>query len=106
MWPSKWGCLVPTATHLMRLISTRFQWDIMGTENLVIARTDSCNGKLLSSSSDPRDHEFIRGIIRDNVVPWSEKLIEMEDKKIPNSAIADMEKNGTMKMSCLHLKRP
>lgn len=84
--------LVPTATHLMRLISTRFQWDIMGTENLVIARTDSCNGKLLSSSSDPRDHEFIRGIIRDNVVPWSEKLIEMEDKKIPNSTIADMEK--------------
>ncbi|EHM99781.1 Icl2p [Saccharomyces cerevisiae x Saccharomyces kudriavzevii VIN7] len=83
--------LVPTATHLMRLISTRFQWDIMGTENLLIARTDSCNGNLLSSSSDPRDHEFIKGIIRENVVPWSEKLIEMEDKKVSTSTISDME---------------
>ena len=83
--------LVPTATHLMRLISTRFQWDIMGTENLAIARTDSCNGKLLSSSSDPRDHEFIKGIIGKNVVPWSEKLIEMENMKISNSVISDME---------------
>ncbi|KOG96311.1 methylisocitrate lyase ICL2 [Saccharomyces eubayanus] len=83
--------LVPTATHLMRLISTRFQWDIMGTENLVIARTDSCNGKLLSSSSDPRDHEFIKGIIKENVVPWSEKLIEMENKKVSNSTISAME---------------
>ncbi|CAI4054715.1 hypothetical protein SUVZ_16G2850 [Saccharomyces uvarum] len=83
--------LVPTATHLMRLISTRFQWDIMGTENLVIARTDSCNGKLLSSSSDPRDHEFIKGVIKENVVPWSEKLIEMEEKKVSNSTISAME---------------
>lgn len=83
--------LVPTATHLMRLISTRFQWDIMGTENLVIARTDSCNGKLLSSSSDPRDHEFIKGVVKGNVVPWSEKLIEMEEKKVSNSTISTME---------------
>ena len=33
--------LVPIAEHINRLVAARFQWDIMGTENLLIARTDS-----------------------------------------------------------------
>ncbi|SMN19090.1 similar to Saccharomyces cerevisiae YPR006C ICL2 methylisocitrate lyase of the mitochondrial matrix [Maudiozyma saulgeensis] len=70
--------LVPTSTHVSRLIATRLQWDIMGVENLIIARTDSCNSKLISSSCDPRDHEFIQGIIDINAQPWSEKLIDLE----------------------------
>lgn len=70
--------IVPTSTHITRLIATRLQWDIMGTENLVIARTDSCNAKLLSSSVDPKDHAHIQGCIGDNVTPWSEVLSELE----------------------------
>lgn len=72
--------IVPTSTHVSRLVATRFQWDIMGTENLIIARTDSCNGKLLSSSSDPRDHAFIKGIINKDSKPWSEILLELESQ--------------------------
>ncbi|KAK3939758.1 isocitrate lyase [Diplogelasinospora grovesii] len=54
--------LVPTGEHIARLKAARFQWDMMGTENLVIARTDSESGKLLSSAIDSRDHEFILGV--------------------------------------------
>lgn len=70
--------LVPSSTHLSRLVATRFQWDIMGTENLIIARTDSCNGRLLSSSSDPRDHKFIKGTIEPGITPWCDRLAELE----------------------------
>ena len=38
----------------------------MGCENLVIARTDSESGKLLSSAIDVRDHEFILGVTEDS----------------------------------------
>ena len=32
--------LVPVGEHINRLVAARFQWDVMGSENLVIARTD------------------------------------------------------------------
>ncbi|KAF3941674.1 hypothetical protein ABW19_dt0208029 [Dactylella cylindrospora] len=69
--------LVPTGEHINRLLATRFQWDLMGTENLVIARTDSESGKLLSSTVDYRDHEFILGVTEDTK-PLAEILAEME----------------------------
>jgi len=59
--------LVPVGEHINRLVAARFQWDIMGCENLVIARTDSESGKLLSSAIDVRDHEFILGVTEDSV---------------------------------------
>lgn len=83
--------LVPTSTHLTRLVATRFQWDIMGTENLVIARTDSYNSKLLSSNSDPRDHKYIKGIIKRGVKPWSEVAIDLETREVPPKVISDAE---------------
>ncbi|EYE96993.1 methylisocitrate lyase ICL2 [Aspergillus ruber CBS 135680] len=69
--------LVPMAEHINRLVATRFQWDMMGVENLVIARTDSESGKLISSAIDVRDHEFILGITED-VEPLAETLQAME----------------------------
>ncbi|KAF3910140.1 hypothetical protein AA313_de0207932 [Arthrobotrys entomopaga] len=71
--------LVPTGEHINRLLATRFQWDLMGTENLVIARTDSESGKLLSSTVDYRDHEFILGVTKETK-PLAEILAEMEAK--------------------------
>lgn len=70
--------LVPVGEHINRLVAARFQWDVMGTENLVIARTDSESGKLLSSAIDVRDHEFILGIAEDGVEPLAETLQAME----------------------------
>ncbi|KAK5272443.1 mitochondrial 2-methylisocitrate lyase [Exophiala xenobiotica] len=69
--------LVPVGDHINRLVAARFQWDMMGCENLVIARTDSESGKLLSSAVDIRDHEFILGVTEETE-PLSEVLQEME----------------------------
>ncbi len=69
--------LVPVGEHINRLVAARFQWDLMNCENLLIARTDSESGKLLSNSIDVRDHEFILGLTED-VEPLAETLMAME----------------------------
>ncbi|EXJ79450.1 isocitrate lyase [Capronia epimyces CBS 606.96] len=69
--------LVPVGDHINRLVAARFQWDMMGSENLVIARTDSESGKLLSSAVDVRDHEYILGVAEETE-PLAEVLQEME----------------------------
>jgi len=70
--------LVPVGEHINRLLAARFQWDVMGTENILIARTDSESGKLLSNSIDVRDHEFILGVAEEGIEPLAETLQAME----------------------------
>jgi len=53
--------VVPTSTHISRLIASRFQNDLLKSTMLLIARTDSESGNLLSSNIDTADHEFILG---------------------------------------------
>lgn len=72
--------IVPTGEHINRLTAARFQWDVMGCENLVIARTDSESGKLLSSAIDVRDHEFILGVADPSIEPLAETIQAMESK--------------------------
>lgn len=52
--------LVPASTHISRLIASRFQLDLLQNTMLLIARTDAESAKLLSSTVDVLDHEFIR----------------------------------------------
>lgn len=78
--------LVPVGEHVNRLVAARFQWDMMGSENLVIARTDSESGKLLSSAIDARDHEYILGVTED-VEPLAETLQVMEAEGAAGSEI-------------------
>ncbi|KAI9892483.1 MAG: hypothetical protein M1814_001440 [Vezdaea aestivalis] len=70
--------IVPTGEHINRLVASRFQWDLMGTENLLIARTDSDSGKLLSSDIDIRDHEYILGVNNESITPLALELQNME----------------------------
>ncbi|KAK1217469.1 mitochondrial 2-methylisocitrate lyase [Marasmius sp. AFHP31] len=53
--------LVPTSTHTSRLVSARFQLDLLKSTMLIIARTDAESGKLISSAVDVADHEFVKG---------------------------------------------
>lgn len=53
---------VPTGTHISRLIAARFQLDLMQNTMLVIARTDAESARLLSSTVDIRDHQYVRGV--------------------------------------------
>ncbi|CAD6942988.1 unnamed protein product [Tilletia laevis] len=55
--------LVPTSEHINRLVACRLAWDVLGASNLVIARTDSESAKLISSTIDARDHEFVLGVV-------------------------------------------
>src|ERR1700737_2313091 len=53
----------------------------MGVSNILIARTDSESGKLLSSNIDSRDHEFILGVAdvtAKSIKSQSELLYELE----------------------------
>ena len=59
---------------------------MMGAENLVIARTDSESGKLISSAIDVRDHEFILGVTEE-VEPLAETLQAMEREGAASSEI-------------------
>ncbi|KAK6208120.1 mitochondrial 2-methylisocitrate lyase [Pestalotiopsis sp. IQ-011] len=79
--------LVPTGEHINRLLAARFQWDVMGSENLVLARTDSESGKLISSAIDVRDHEFILGIAEEGTAPLAETLQAMEAAGTPGPEI-------------------
>ena len=72
--------LVPIGDHINRLVAARYQWDMMGCENLVIARTDAESGKLLSSAIDVQDHEYILGVTEENIEPLAETLQVMEGK--------------------------
>lgn len=52
--------LVPASTHASRLIASRFQLDMMHNSMMLIARTDAESAKLLSSTVDILDHEYIK----------------------------------------------
>jgi isocitrate lyase len=73
--------LVPFQDHINRLIAARLQFDIMGVSTLLLARTDSESGKLISSNIDPRDHEFLLGVVdvkANNVKSQAQVLYELE----------------------------
>jgi isocitrate lyase len=88
--------LVPIGDHINRLVAARYQWDLMGCENLVIARTDSESGKLLSSAVDVRDHEFILGVTEE-AEPLAEVLQHMEMAGTPGPEIDLYEATWTKK---------
>lgn len=86
--------LVPTSTHISRLNAARMQWDIMGTNNLLIARTDSETGNLISSSVDPADHEYILGVNKP-VKPLAQVLEEAQARGASNDEIDTLELEWT-----------
>lgn len=82
--------LVPMGEHINRLNAARYQWDMLGTENLLIARTDAESGKLLSSAIDVRDHEFILGVTEETE-PLAEAIQRMEGSGAPGPEIDQFE---------------
>jgi isocitrate lyase len=68
--------LVSTQEHIDRLCAARLQADIMGTETLIVARTDSEAANLLDTNIDPRDHPFILGTANKNLPPLNQFVEE------------------------------
>ena len=53
--------LVSTQEHVDRLVAARLQCDVMGTETVIVARTDADSATLIDTHVDPRDHPYILG---------------------------------------------
>lgn len=70
--------LVPISEHINRLVAIRAQADIMGTDLLAIARTDSEAATLITSTIDPRDHAFILGCTNPALQPLNDLMIAAE----------------------------
>jgi isocitrate lyase len=70
--------LVPISEHINRLVAIRAQADIMGTDLLAIARTDSEAATLITSSIDHRDHAFIVGSTNPNLKPLNDLMVAAE----------------------------
>ncbi|KAF2260066.1 isocitrate lyase and phosphorylmutase [Lojkania enalia] len=70
--------LVPISEHINRLVAIRAQADIMGTDLLAVARTDSEAATLITSTIDPRDHYYIMGSTNPALQPLSELMYAAE----------------------------
>ena len=53
--------LVPTSQFITTLKAARLAADVMGTDTVLIARTDANSARLMTSDIDPYDHEFMSG---------------------------------------------
>ncbi|KAE8768382.1 Isocitrate lyase [Hordeum vulgare] len=53
--------LVAVSEHVNRLVAARLQFDIMGVETVLVARTDAVAATLIQTNIDARDHQFILG---------------------------------------------
>ncbi|KAJ5544747.1 hypothetical protein N7535_006867 [Penicillium sp. DV-2018c] len=70
--------LVPISEHINRLVAIRAQADIMGSDLLAIARTDSEAATLITSTIDHRDHAFIVGSTNPQLQPLNDLMVAAE----------------------------
>ncbi|KAJ5990049.1 hypothetical protein N7499_010574 [Penicillium canescens] len=70
--------LVPISEHINRLVAIRAQADIMGSDLLAIARTDSEAATLITSTIDHRDHAFILGSTNPSLQPLNDLMVAAE----------------------------
>ncbi|GAV81292.1 ICL domain-containing protein [Cephalotus follicularis] len=59
--------LVAVSEHINRLVAARLQFDVMGVETVLVARTDAVAATLIQSNIDARDHQFILGATNPNL---------------------------------------
>lgn len=85
--------LVPIQEHINRLVAIRLQFDIMGVENLVIARTDSEAATLITTNVDERDQPFILGSTNPNLRPLVVVLVEAENQGKTGPALEAIEED-------------
>ncbi|EPS33335.1 Isocitrate lyase [Penicillium oxalicum] len=70
--------LVPISEHINRLVAIRAQADIMGSDLLAIARTDSEAATLITSTIDHRDHAFIVGSTNPSLQALNDLMVAAE----------------------------
>ncbi|KAI0081566.1 isocitrate lyase [Panus rudis PR-1116 ss-1] len=89
--------LVPIQEHINRLVAIRLQFDIMGVDNLVIARTDSEAATLITTNIDERDHPFVLGSTNPDLPPLVVALNQAERAGKTGAALEAVEAEWTQK---------
>ena len=84
--------LVATGEHINRLVASRAQCDILGTETLIVARTDAEAATLLTTNIDPRDHSFILGSTNPKLRGLNELMMEAEGNGMQGEQLETIEK--------------
>jgi len=87
--------LVSTKEHCNRLVAARLQADIMGTETLIVARTDAEAATLLDSNVDPRDHPFILGCTNKKLVGLNDQIEKAQRTQVSKAKILELVANWT-----------
>ncbi|XVF85649.1 hypothetical protein PTKIN_Ptkin17bG0133500 [Pterospermum kingtungense] len=59
--------LVAVSEQINRLVAARLQFDVMGVETVLVARTDAVAADLIQTNVDARDHQFILGVTNPNL---------------------------------------
>jgi len=85
--------LVPISEHISRLVAIRLQMDIMGVQNLLVARTDAEAATLITSNVDYRDHPFILGTTNQSIGHLVDVMAEAEMKGISGEKLGEVEEN-------------
>eukprot|EP00934_Nitzschia_sp_Nitz4_P009066 Nitzschia sp. Nitz4//scaffold23_size168460//110851//112846//NITZ4_002232-RA/size168460-snap-gene-0.110-mRNA-1//1//CDS//3329543674//9056//frame0 len=66
--------LVSMQEHIDRLVAARLAADILGTNLIIVARTDAEAATLLDSNMDARDHPFILGVTQPGIPSLKETI--------------------------------
>lgn len=89
--------LVPISEHIGRLTATRLQFDILGVENIIVARTDAEAATLITSNIDARDHPFIIGTTNKSIGSLYDAMRDAEIKGIQGADLAAIEEQWIQK---------
>ncbi|ODV80876.1 isocitrate lyase [Suhomyces tanzawaensis NRRL Y-17324] len=87
--------LVPVQEHINRLVAIRASADILGSDLLAVARTDSEAATLITSTIDHRDHYFVIGATNPDAPELASLMAEAESKGIYGDALAAIEVEWT-----------
>ena len=93
--------LVPISEHINRLVAIRAQADIMGSDLLAVARTDSEAATLISSTIDHRDHSFILGSTNPALQPLNDLMVAAEASGKSGDALAQIEEQWLQQANLL-----
>ena len=89
--------LVPVQEHINRLVAIRASADILGSDLLAVARTDSEAATLITSTIDHRDHYFVVGATNPDSPDLATLMSEAEANGIYGEALGAIEAEWTKK---------
>ena len=87
--------LVPISEHINRLVAIRAQADIMGTDLVIVARTDSEAATLITTTIDSRDHGFVLGTTNPALQPLNDLMVAAEQAGKSGSQLQAIEDEWT-----------